>query len=88
VAFEAFGADTLNFKLSVFVPNIERRGRARHALGMAIDKEFRKAGIEIAFPQRDLHIRSFEAPIEVTLRNEVLEAPGKPAAELERRRRG
>jgi small-conductance mechanosensitive channel len=25
---------------------------------MAIDKAFRVAGIEIAFPQRDLHLRS------------------------------
>jgi small-conductance mechanosensitive channel len=25
---------------------------------MAIDKAFREAGIEIAFPQRDLHLRS------------------------------
>jgi len=25
----------------------------------AIDREFRKAGIEIAFPQRDLHLRSY-----------------------------
>jgi small-conductance mechanosensitive channel len=25
---------------------------------MSIDKAFREAGIEIAFPQRDLHVRS------------------------------
>jgi small-conductance mechanosensitive channel len=25
---------------------------------MSIDKAFREAGIEIAFPQRDLHLRS------------------------------
>jgi small-conductance mechanosensitive channel len=25
---------------------------------MSIDKAFREAGIEIAFPQRDIHVRS------------------------------
>jgi small-conductance mechanosensitive channel len=28
---------------------------------MSIDKAFREAGIEIAFPQRDLHLRSMPA---------------------------
>ena len=28
------------------------------SLHSQIDQEFRKAGIEIAFPQRDLHIRT------------------------------
>jgi small-conductance mechanosensitive channel len=30
---------------------------------MAIDKAFREAGIEIAFPQSDLHIRSVDPTV-------------------------
>jgi small-conductance mechanosensitive channel len=29
---------------------------------VAVAKALREAGIEIPFPQRDLHIRSFDAP--------------------------
>jgi potassium efflux system protein len=29
-----------------------------HEINSAIDATFREAGIEIAFPQRDIHIRS------------------------------
>ena len=31
----------------------------------AIDQEFRKAGIEIAFPQRDIHVRSIHGVLPV-----------------------
>jgi small-conductance mechanosensitive channel len=37
----------------------------RNDLHMAIDEAFRKANIEIAFPQRDIHIRSIDAPLMV-----------------------
>jgi small-conductance mechanosensitive channel len=35
-----------------------RPSRYRSDLNFAIEQKFREAGIEIAFPQRDLHIRS------------------------------
>ena len=37
----------------------------RHDLNDAIKKAFEKAGIEIAFPQRDIHVRSVEAPFPI-----------------------
>lgn len=58
--FLGFGDSTLNFELRVFIPHIEHLLGARHALHRAILLRFREAGIEIAFPQRDLHIRSAE----------------------------
>ena len=58
VFFLEFGDSSLSFELRVFTRGVERRFRARHELHMAIDKAFREAGIEIAFPQRDLHVRS------------------------------
>jgi potassium efflux system protein len=56
--FLEFGDSTLNFEVRVFIPNIEHWMPVRHHLHLAITKAFRKADIEIAFPQRDLHIRS------------------------------
>ena len=37
---------------------MENRLQVIHELHTAIDQSFRQANIEIAFPQRDLHIRS------------------------------
>ena len=56
--FEGFGDSTLNFMLRVFVPNLEHLGEIRHSLHSEINAALRKANIEIAFPQRDVHIRS------------------------------
>lgn len=58
VFFKNFGESTLDFDLRVFIPNIEHFITTRHSLHKQIIKEFREAGVEIAFPQRDLHIRS------------------------------
>ena len=58
VFFLSFGDSALSFELRVFVRGVARRFRARHELHMDIDKAFREAGIEIAFPQRDVHVRS------------------------------
>ncbi|MCB9846493.1 MAG: mechanosensitive ion channel [Phycisphaeraceae bacterium] len=71
--FLGFGDSSLNFELRVFVLGIDPIVTTRHRLHMDIDKAFRKAGIEIAFPQRDLHIRS--VPPEMQL------GPGKHAAD-------
>lgn len=56
--FLGFGESTLNFELRVFCERLDTRVDIVHDLHMAIDAAFRAAGVEIAFPQRDLHIRS------------------------------
>jgi len=53
--FLGFGDNSLNFELRLFINNIDNRLPAQHELHKAIDREFRKAGIVIAFPQRDVH---------------------------------
>lgn len=58
VFFLGFGDSSLSFELRIFTRGVEKRFSARHELHMNIDKAFREAGIEIAFPQRDLHVRS------------------------------
>jgi potassium-dependent mechanosensitive channel len=62
VALESFGDSALNFVLRCFLPNMDNRGTVIHELHMAIDHEFRAAGIEIALPQQDVHVRSIELP--------------------------
>ena len=61
--FVGFGESSLDFELRVFAKDIDDWMLARHALHMEIDQAFREAGIEIAFPQRDLHIRSMNPEI-------------------------
>jgi potassium-dependent mechanosensitive channel len=56
--FLGFGDSALNLELRVFSPDVDLTLLIRHELHLAIDRAFREAGIEIAFPQRDVHIRS------------------------------
>jgi len=62
VTLESFGDSSLNFVLRCFLPNLENRLTVIHELHMATDRVFREAGIEIAFPQHDLHVRSIDFP--------------------------
>ena len=62
VSLEGFADSSLSFVLRCFLPNLENRSTVIHELHMAIDREFRAAGIEIAFPQQDIHVRSIDWP--------------------------
>ena len=68
--FEGFGDSTLNLTLRCYIAEIENRMPTISELHTAIDKEFKNAGIEIAFPQRDIHIRTIEQPLK-TVNNEL-----------------
>lgn len=57
-SFEGFGDSALNLVLRAFLPTFENRLNVIHELHTAIHKEFNAAGLEIPFPQRDLHVRS------------------------------
>jgi potassium efflux system protein len=62
VLFRAFGDSSLNFELRAFLHNVDNRLRIISDINFAIDKAFREEGIEIPFPQRDLHVKSL--PVE------------------------
>ena len=57
--FMEFGDSSLNFELRVWIHRIEKRFDVVSGLNFAIDKAFRANGVEIPFPQRDLHVRSW-----------------------------
>jgi potassium efflux system protein len=56
--FEQFGDSTLNINVRFFLAKLDLRLPTRHELLVSIRKRFADSGIEIAFPQRDLHIKS------------------------------
>jgi potassium efflux system protein len=60
VYFRGFGESALDFELRVFVSSVDLWLGTQHELNKAIDREFRQAGIEIAFPQRDIHVRTIQ----------------------------
>jgi potassium efflux system protein len=63
VVFTEFGDSSLNFELRLFVAGTTAYRKARHELNLAINDTFRQHKIEIAFPQRDVHIRTLAAPL-------------------------
>jgi potassium efflux system protein len=60
VTFEAFGDSTLNFVLRCYIASMDVRLATIHELNEAIHDRLNQEGIEIAFPQRDLNIRSVD----------------------------
>jgi len=65
VLFLGFGDSSLDFKVRAFVREQYKRMSLIHDLHMALDKALREAGIEIPFPQRDLHLRSVDPGIDL-----------------------
>ena len=63
VLFLSFGESSLDFELRVWVTDADHRLKVRSDLHQEIDRRFREAKIEIAFPQRDLHLRSVDESV-------------------------
>jgi len=58
VFFVAFGESTLNFEIRAFVDSLSKRLRVQHEINNEVAHVMRENGVEIAYPQRDLNIRS------------------------------
>lgn len=61
VLFRQFGESSLDFEARGYIADVGKRIHVHSQLNYAVDHAFREAGIEIPFPQRDLHIRSATA---------------------------
>lgn len=62
VYFSEFGASSLDFILRIWIDDIENSISVQSDMRHEIDAAFRKEGIEIAFPQLDLHIKKEQKP--------------------------
>lgn len=60
--FNEFADSALLFELRIVIRNVDRQQHVRSEIHFAIDKAFRAEQIEIAFPQTDIHIKSWPGP--------------------------
>lgn len=58
VLLDGFGDSSWNMRLRVWISNPKRHYVIRSEINCAIVRKFREYGVEIPFPQRDLHLRS------------------------------
>ncbi|WP_372633499.1 mechanosensitive ion channel family protein [Fodinibius sp.] len=58
VHFIEFGESSWNMQLRAWIRNVKEYPGIRNELNQAIVRNFKKYGVEIPFPQRDLHVRS------------------------------
>jgi len=63
VLFLKFGESSLDFELRVWISDVDYRLTTQSELHQEIDRRFREAKIEIAFPQRDMHLRSMDESV-------------------------
>ena len=70
VVFDSFGDNSLNFILRVWtVTMVKLPSVLKSDLYFAIFDAFTKEGIEMPFPQRDLHLRSIDADAWVAMQD-------------------
>lgn len=82
--FIAFGDSALEFELRVWVADLRRRLIVRSDILADIDRLFREDGIEIPFPQRDLHLRSVDPTLLAAARSDRDDGAGGGGASAER----
>jgi small-conductance mechanosensitive channel len=70
VLLDGFGDSSWNMRLRVWISNPKRHYVIRSEINCAIVGKFREYGVEIPFPQRDLHLRS---PVPLPLRGGEIE---------------
>ncbi len=58
VLFVGFGANSLDFSIRSWTNDFDNWVKIRSALTVRVHDALKNAGIEIPFPQHDLHLRS------------------------------
>jgi small-conductance mechanosensitive channel len=66
VFFKGFGDSSLDFNLLIWTPEPRKQFRIKSDLYFRIEAILRHRGVEIPFPQRDLHVRSGNLPIDIS----------------------
>ncbi|UUP16055.1 mechanosensitive ion channel family protein [Nitratireductor thuwali] len=62
VLFAGFGDSSLDFEIRVYLADILAQLEVQNEIRFAIVEAFEREGIEIPFPQRDIHVRSGPVP--------------------------
>jgi len=76
--FLGFGDSALNFELRFWSAHQDTWFQLQSEIVTAIAKALQKAGIEIPFPQQDLHVRSVDASVRASLADDGT-GPSPPA---------
>ena len=76
VYFLRFGESSLDFQLRVYLTDIDNWYPVQSEILQEIDRKFRLEGIEIPFPQRDLHLRSVDETAASTFLRPESQRPG------------
>ncbi|PPT07211.1 Potassium efflux system KefA protein / Small-conductance mechanosensitive channel [Geitlerinema sp. FC II] len=66
VLFVEFGDSSLDFELLVWCADPSQQYVLKSDLYFAIEEQLKAAGVEIPFPQRDLHLRSGQLPLSLS----------------------
>ena len=80
VLFLNFGDSSLDFQLRVWVADFNDRRIIQSNLIREIDRRFRIEGVEIPFPQRDLHLRSNDSQAADRLKGDPKAPAENPSA--------
>ena len=65
VHFDGFGDSAIKLQIRVWIDEPRDQAIIRSRVNFAIERSFRKHGIEMPFPQRDIHIRSSSVEAEL-----------------------
>ncbi len=66
VFFKGFGDSSLDFDLLVWISEPRKQFQIKSDLYFRIEVILRHRGVEIPFPQRDLHVRSGSLPVDIS----------------------
>jgi small-conductance mechanosensitive channel len=69
--FVGFGDSSLDFQLRIWLNNLDYCLSIFSEVGIAVYKRFAQEGVEIPFPQQDLHVRSMDEKVVETWRGRV-----------------
>jgi small-conductance mechanosensitive channel len=84
VLFYQFGDSALNFELQFWIEDVKLDDRVMSELRLSIDEAFRDKGVEIAFPQSDVHLRTAPGLAGLAAPEEQREQGGKGQAKRRR----